>query len=263
MKLKTTSLLLLLAANLFAQKITKKTVDISLKQQVYSQRISKNYILKLTNQNFDDFKTNIDKDKISSDRQLGNLYLLTNDIQNLRKNLNTQKKGWVNLYKTIQINTSNDIEKKIKETLKKSKKLLKETISTTKSLEKQNDNARTYLVKDIKEQTVLSQRLCLYYTAMHVFNNSTYKRDYRTTQKELKKIISEMNFSINKLVKMNFTSETTKNKVDKIYNIFKTIKALDLKMTNNTTLELVYKTTNQLLNENNKLSYLIHKTAQN
>ncbi len=208
----------------------EKATNISGKQRMLSQRIAKIYLLRLAGANGSEVNS-----EYNSSLQLfqRNLTILEANSKKsslkVRAALKKEKEQWETFKKIIEnkssknlnnvMNTSNELLKRchtlvlaIEEDSKYSKEF---------SSENSGDQLKVETVNISGKQRMLSQRLCLYYTACRVFKKE--KLNSKGLCVEVEKIYNEMNNSLNSLLINDLNTFTIEQKIGEVLSQFKQI----------------------------------------
>ncbi len=259
------TVLILMNLNIFAQnknfgKISyKKATNISGKQRMLSQRIAKVCLLKLAgatgselnkeyNSSLQLFERNLsilETNARSSSAKVKTLIRKENNQFLKFKNILT-KRSLQNVNLVMQ--TSNELLKvchslvlAIEEDSKYNKEFLNE-ISTEQN--------KVAIVNTSGKQRMLSQRLCLYYTACRLYRKE--KLNYKGVCEQVETIYSEMNNSLNMLLISDLNTFTIEENIGKILSLFKNIEKNKRDFINNKLpLVDIMNTTNQITNTYN------------
>lgn len=265
------ALLLFLATDSFAQSqnfgsITYgKAVNISGKQRMLSQKISKSYLLLAKGINDAQIKKELNSSKFIFAKQLQILTQnsTTSAVKLSFKNVNNL---WTQ-FKTL-INTTPDYQNSSR-IMKLNTALLKACNEAVTSIENNFNYNNQFFKSKNKElvntinisgkQRMLSQRLCLYYTASSMFpsENSEYK-------KVLRSVFNEFDTVIGNLLISSYNSSEIEEELGSVMSVWEKFQMNQAGLFNGDfTLEEVYNTTNSLTASFNKITGLYEAISDN
>ncbi len=236
---KLTYLLLLLLSSLSinAQELGygdisyEKATNISGKQRMLSQRIAKVFLLQKAGASGSDLSR-----ELTSSIQLfkRNLSILeTNSKRSsykVKSSIRKEKEQW----ELFETKLKGFDKPNVDEVMSLSNELLKRAHALVLAIEEEskykkeysnngNDQLKVEIVNISGKQRMLSQRLCLYYTACRL-----YKKNRKNSQNlcyEVNKIFKEMNDSLNTLLICDLNSFEIEENIGKVLSIFEEIEA--------------------------------------
>ncbi len=242
-----------------------KAINISGKQRMLSQKMSKSYLLIAKGIRNKDIERELSSGKFIFEKQLDILSqnasgsLIKLSIKNVRKTWN-EFKGIIN--STPNITGSADI-------LRLNTKLLKACHELVLSIEASSNYSNQFfknksqdLVNTINisgKQRMLSQRLCLYYTASTIFPS---KR--KENNDIMNPIFEEFDGVIGNLLICSYNNTEVEEELGIVMSIWEKFQRNKRAFLNGDfTLEEVYKTTNELTKSFNKITGIYEIIAKN
>jgi len=216
----------------FGEISYEKATNISGKQRMLSQRIAKVFLLKKAGAT----GTELNRE-LSSSMQLfkRNLSILESNSKKssykVKASVRKEKEQW----ELFETKLKSFDQPNVEEVMSLSNELLKRAHALVLAIEEEskynkeftNNNGNNQLQVEIVnisgKQRMLSQRLCLYYTACRLF-----KKDRKNSQNlcfEVNKIFKEMNTSLNTLLICDLNSFEIEENIGKVLSIFEEIEA--------------------------------------
>ncbi len=242
-----------------------KAVNISGKQRMLSQKMSKAYLLLTKGINNNEIKKELNSSKFIFEKQLE---ILTKNAStsNVKLSIKNVQKIWSE-FKTIissQPNFANSGD-----VMRLNTTLLKACHELVLSIE-QSSNYNNQFFKDKNQdlvkiintsgkQRMLSQRLCLYYTAVTMFPNE--KTEYK---KVLNQVFDEFDSVIGNLLISNHNTTELEEELGSVMSIWEKFQTNKRGFTNGDfPLEEVFTTTNQLTRSFNKITGIYEGLTSN
>ncbi|WP_025739665.1 type IV pili methyl-accepting chemotaxis transducer N-terminal domain-containing protein [Aquimarina pacifica] len=274
MKTKITIILLLASLLVTSKSISQskygsitynKAINISGKQRMLSQKMSKAYLLLSKGVNNDEIKRELSSSKFIFEKQLE---ILTENASSTAVKLSIKgvKKLW-NQFKPLIESTPNYINSKdiirLNTTLLKACHELVLSIEVSSNYNNQffkNKNQDLVNIINISgKQRMLSQRLCLYYTANTMFpNNSTEYKKIMTD------VINEFDSVIGNLLISSYNSTEIEEELGSVMSLWEKLNTNKRGVMNGTfSIEEVFGITNNLTKSFNKITGQYETIANN
>jgi len=242
-----------------------KAVNISGKQRMLSQKISKAYLLTSKGIDSPEIKRELTSGKFIFEKQLDILTknapnsaikLSIKDVRKLWsrfKNKITAPPGFTNSEEIMEMNT----------------KLLKACHELVLSIEMSSNYSNQFFKKRNQDlvntinisgkQRMLSQRLCLYYTALSMFPDK--KREYRAV---INSVHEEFDTVIGDLLIKNFNTSEIEEELGNVMSLWEKFQTDKKRFLNgHFSLEEVFSTTNNLTKSFNKITGIYEGIAKN
>ncbi len=238
MKTVITSLLILLTMtfNTYANKFTfgkisyGKATNISGKQRMLSQRITKLYLLKLAGSHGTELTKEFNSSIQLFERNLAILESNSKEASiKIKTTLKKEKTQWEVFKKELREHSL----QKVGAVMTKSGELLKKCHQVVLAIEEESKYTHEYAnhnpSEQLKVETVnisgkqrmLSQKLCLYYTACRLYRKE--KLDYKPICSAVEEIYAEMNESLNWLLINDLNTFAVEENIGKILGLFQQI----------------------------------------
>jgi len=236
-KLKLTAILLLaLATTCYAQGNTygnisyEKATNISGKQRMLSQRIAKVFLIKQAGANGAELNK-----EFTSSLQLfqRNLSILETNSKNTSSKIKASIKKEQSQWELFKGKLTAPNKPSTMQVINMSQSLLASAHALVLAIEEEsmysneftdnnsNDQLKVETVNISGKQRMLSQRLCLYYTACRLYKRE--KLDSKGLCQEVEKIYGEMNSSLNSLLINDLNSFEIEENIGKILGLFNEI----------------------------------------
>jgi len=236
----------------------EKAINISGKQRMLSQKMSKSYLLLANGINDDDIKKELNSSKFIFEKQL---QILTKNASSAAVKLSLKKVKTLWKDFKIVIESIPDLQNALR-IMKSNTELLKSCNEVVINIErnfnynnqffKNNNKKLVSTINKSGRQRMLSQRLCLYYTALVMFKNK--RAEYKKT---VSNVFSEFDTAISDLLISNHNSTEIEEELGSIMSLWEKFQTNQLGLFNGTfTLEEVFTTTNQLTGSFNKITGL-------
>ncbi len=207
-----------------------KATNISGKQRMLSQRIAKLYMLRLAGSHSHELSNEYNSSIQLFQRNLSILEAnsTTSSIK-VKAALRKEKNEWETFKKILREHSM----KKVGEVMSSSNELLRKCHSLVLAIEEDSKYNKEFSnespVEQLKveavnisgKQRMLSQRLCLYYTACRVLQKE--KLDYKAICGEVEKIYAEQNKSLNWLLINDLNTFGIEQNIGKILGLFQEI----------------------------------------
>ncbi len=252
--------LVLLYSTAFSNVSQNQLVNIAGKQRMLSQKIAKVYLLNAYGANMSSLKSELSISKILFER---NLETLTNNAnilfsKDVKKAVIKERNKWIAFKAVIEQPLS---ESQAQRVLVMSDELLKichDLVLKIKSESTSNSNLKTNIdllniIDKSGKQRMLSQRLCLYFTAKKIDlknGNKNYK-----TQNILYNIYKELDESLVDLLNSEVNSIEVEEAIGNTMLTFENIRGQKKDfLEGNASLNVVYSTTNKLTKDYDKLT---------
>ncbi len=252
--------LVLLYSTAFSNVSQNQLVNIAGKQRMLSQKIAKVYLLNAYGANMSSLKSELSISKILFER---NLETLTNNAnilfsKDVKKAVIKERNKWIAFKAVIEQPLS---ESQAQRVLVMSDELLKichDLVLKIKSESTSNSNLKTNIdllniIDKSGKQRMLSQRLCLYFTAKKIDlknGNKNYK-----TQNILYNIYNELDESLVDLLNSEVNSIEVEEAIGNTMLTFENIRGQKKDfLEGNASLNVVYSTTNKLTKDYDKLT---------
>ncbi len=260
-KIMSLGLILLCSALSFAQSNTYgnisygKATNISGKQRMLSQRIAKLYMLKLAGSHGTELTNEFNSSIQLFERNLSILEANSKDSSiKIKSSLRKEKNQWEKFKQSLRehsLENVNAIMTQSNELLKKCHQLvlaIEEESKYSKEFanESSSEQLKVETVNISGKQRMLSQRLCLYYTACRLYRKE--KLDAKELCNQVEDIYAEMNKSLNWLLINDLNTFDIEEKIGKILGLFQLIENNKKDFINNN-LPLV-----QIMNLTNKIT---------
>ncbi|MFD2565724.1 type IV pili methyl-accepting chemotaxis transducer N-terminal domain-containing protein [Aquimarina rubra] len=242
-----------------------KAVNISGKQRMLSQKMSKAFLLLAKGINDDAIKKELNSSKFIFEKQL---QILTKNATSATVKLSIKKvKGLWEEFKEVIISTP-DVQNSLR-VLKLNTNLLKACNEVVKSIEssfnynnqffKDKNKELVHTINVSGKQRMLSQRLCLYYTATTMFLRDS--SDYKET---LNLVYTEFDNAIGELLISSYNSTEIEEELGSIMSLWEKFQINKKGLANGDfPLQEIFTTTNQLTKSFNKITGLYESRANN
>lgn len=242
-----------------------KAVNISGKQRMLSQKMSKSYLLLSKGIVDNNIKTELSSSKFIFARQLAILKENGND-QRVKICIRDIEAIWEKFLKIINktpsYDSSLDVVKLNTKLLKSCHQLVLAIESSSKYSSKffyDNNQDLVEIINRSGKQRMLSQRLCLYYTAIQMFPKE--KQEYVDV---LENIFAEFNDTIGFLLINSYNTTETEEELGGIMGLWEIFKNNKNDFFNSKfELVEVFNTTNQLTKSFNKITGIYENIAKN
>lgn len=242
-----------------------KAVNISGKQRMLSQKMSKSYLLLSKGIVDNNIKTELSSSKFIFARQLAILKENGND-QRVKICIRDIEAIWEKFLKIINktpsYDSSLDVVKLNTKLLKSCHQLVLAIESSSKYSSKffyDNNQDLVEIINRSGKQRMLSQRLCLYYTAIQMFPKE--KQEYVDV---LENIFTEFNDTIGFLLINSYNTTETEEELGGIMGLWEIFKNNKNDFFNSKfELVEVFNTTNQLTKSFNKITGIYENIAKN
>ncbi len=234
-----------------------KAINISGKQRMLSQKMSKAYLLIALGIDNQEIKKELNSSKFIFEKQLD---ILTKNAPNsaIKLSIKDVKKYWTEFKKTI--NTPSDFRNSAN-IMSLNTKLLSTCHELVLSIEVSSNYSNQFFKKKNQDlantinisgkQRMLSQRLCLYYTASSMFPNK--KSEYKEV---MKKAYNEFDTTIGNLLINSYNTTEIEEELGNMMALWEKFRTNKKDFINGTffTLQDVFNTTNSLTKSFNKIT---------
>ncbi len=235
-----------------------RAINMAGKQRMLSQKIAKTHLLITKGMNTDDMLAELNSSIFIFEKQFG---ILSENTENatLKAHLKKVEEIWVE-FKQIAVSPNSLTNSQ--NILKLNTKLLnvchdlvlniEAAFKDGKQLQSKNSEQLVEVINISGKQRMLSQRICLYYTALHLFPDN--KSEY---QEILSKVFDEFNLVMDNLIinEHGIGIKEIKEELNAAKNIWSALQLNKTNVINNKDiLENVFKTTNDLTTRFNKIT---------
>ncbi len=242
-----------------------KAVNISGKQRMLSQKMSKAYILMAKGIENEDVSKELNSSKFIFQKQLE---ILTKNATSsaVKLSIKNVKKLWTDFKELIEsqpdYNNSVNIMKTNTKLLRACHELvlaIEASSNYNNQFFKTKDKEITNIINRSGKQRMLSQRLCLYYTASSMFPNK--KSEYG---KILDQVYTEFDNVIGDLLISNYNTTEIEEEIGSVMSMWEKFQSNKKGFINGVfNLEFVFNTTNELTKSFNKITGIYEEIAKN
>lgn len=217
-------------SNSFGNISYSKATNISGKQRMLSQRITKLYMLKLAGSHGTELTNEFNSSIQLFERNLAILESNSKESSiKIKSTLRNEKNQWESFKKVLREHSI----KKVNSVMTSSNELLTRCHQLVLAIEEEskysNEYANESSAEQLKVETInisgkqrmLSQRLCLYYTACRVYRKE--QLDSKAICDQVEEIYAEMNKSLNWLLINDLNTFEIEKNIGKILGLFKVI----------------------------------------
>ncbi len=248
--------------NSFGKISYNKATNISGKQRMLSQKIAKVRLLKLAGASGSELNKEYNSSLQLFQRNLSILEANSKQSSAKVKSLLKKESTLFNKFKAILINKS---LQNINPIIESSNTLLKTCHALVLAIEEDSKYNKEYLneskieqnkvttINKSGKQRMLSQRLCLYYTACRLYRKE--KLNYKNICNQVENIFNEMNDTLNLLLISDLNTSEIEENIGKILSLFSHIENNKRDFINNKLpLIEIMNTTNQITNTYNVIT---------
>ncbi|WP_010179923.1 type IV pili methyl-accepting chemotaxis transducer N-terminal domain-containing protein [Aquimarina agarilytica] len=208
----------------------EKATNISGKQRMLSQRITKVFLLRLAGANGSEVNSEYNSSIQLFERNFKILETNSKDTSlKVRAAVKKENEQWLifkNALENRSLNNLNNIIKVSNELLKRCHTLvlaIEEESKYSKEFSNESDSEqlKVQTVNIAGKQRMLSQRLCMYYTACRLYKKE--KLNAKGLCVQVEKIYNEMNTSLNSLLINDLNTFTIEQKIGEVLSLFNQI----------------------------------------